>query len=216
MAVLHGPEGQGDGRWVLPTPGGPSRRTLVASATKARLASSLTPVFTGAGSGARRPTAGRREVELLQGALAGQVRHPGLDGEVALPANGDFRAQQFGQHLGIGQLPVGGSVQGVVPYLDGLLEAQGFQVLTDLFQGDRATPPATSSYTSRERRSTSPAGICTATASLRGRLSPLGRPDRWPGRMKRCPGCCARGCTAMRSSPAQISTVPRRCPTYTV
>ena len=148
------------------------------------------------------------EVELLQSALEGEMGHPGLGGEVALPAGSDLGAQQFGQHLGIGQLLVGGGVQGVVQDLDRLFEAQGFQVLTDLFQGDHATPPATSSYTSKERRSTSPAGTCTATASLRGRLSPLGKPDHWPGRMKRCLGCCALGCTAMRSSPAQISTVP--------
>ena len=55
---------------------------------------------------------------------------------------------------------------GVVQDLHGLLEAQGFQVLTGLFQGDyRAPPMAASSYSSRERRSTSPAGTCTATAS---------------------------------------------------
>ncbi len=103
--------------------------------------------------------------------------HPGLGGEVALPPGSDLRAQQFGQHLGIGQLLAGGGVQGVVQDLNRLLEAQGFQMLAGLFQGDHAAPPATSSYTSRERRSTSPTGICTATASLRGRLSPLGRPD---------------------------------------
>ena len=97
--------------------------------------------------------------------------------EVAFPTSGDFHAQEFGQHLGIGQLLAGGGVQDVVQDFDGLLEAQGFEMLTSLFQGDHATPPATSSYTSRERRSTSAAGICTAMASFRGRLSPLGSPD---------------------------------------
>ena len=47
-------------------------------------------------------------------------------------------------------------------------------------------------------------------------MSPLGRPDHWPGRMKRCLGCCALGCTAIRSSPVQISTVPCRSPTCTM
>ena len=85
------------------------------------------------------------EVELLQGALEGQMGHLGLGDEIALPPGGDFGAQQFGQHLGIGQLPVGGGVQGVVQDFHRLLEAQGFQVLTSLFQCDHATPPATSS-----------------------------------------------------------------------
>ena len=53
-------------------------------------------------------------------------------------------------------------------------------------------------------------------ASRRGRLSPLGRPSHWPGRMKHWPGCWARGCTAMWSLPVQISTVPCRWPTCTV
>ena len=105
------------------------------------------------------------------------MRHPGLGGEVALPPGDHFGAQKFGQHLGVRQLPVGRGVQGVVQDFHCLLETQGFQMLAGLFQGDHATPPATSSYTSSERRSTSPTGICTATASFRGRLSPLGKPD---------------------------------------
>ena len=45
------------------------------------------------------------------------------------------------------------------------LGTQGIQVLAGLFQGDHRTPPAAaSSYTSRERRSTSHTGACTATA----------------------------------------------------
>ena len=76
------------------------------------------------------------KVELLQGALEGQVGHPGLGGEVALPAGGHFSAQQLGQHVGVGQLLVGRGVQRVVQDLDGLLEAQGLQVLAGLFQGD--------------------------------------------------------------------------------
>ena len=123
------------------------------------------------------------EVELLKGTLKGQMGQPGTSGEVAFPTGGYLHAEQFGQQLGIGQLPAGRGVQGVVQNLHGLLEAQGFQVLAHLFQGDHATPPATSSYTSSERRSTSPAGICTATASFRGRWSPLGSPAHWPGRM---------------------------------
>ena len=39
-----------------------------------------------------------------------------------------------------------------------------------LLQGDHLAPPtAASSYTSKERSSTSPTGTCTATASRRGR-----------------------------------------------
>ena len=93
------------------------------------------------------------------------MRHPRFHGQVALSTGGDFGAQQFSQHLRIGQLLPGSGVQSVVQDFDGLLEAQGFQVLAGLFQGDHATPAATSWYTSRERRSTSPAGICTAMAS---------------------------------------------------
>ena len=117
------------------------------------------------------------EVKLLEATLEGQVGQPGSGSEVAFPTGGDFHAQQFGQHLRVRQLPVGRGVQGVVQDFHRLLETQGFQMLTSLFQGDHATPPATSSYTSKERRSTSPTGTCTATASLRGRLSPLGKPD---------------------------------------
>ena len=71
--------------------------------------------------------------------------HPGLGGEVAFPAGGHFQPQQLGQHLGIGQVLVGGGVQGVVQSLNRLLESQGLQVLTCLFQGDHRhrTPPAT-------------------------------------------------------------------------
>ena len=98
---------------------------------------------------------------------------PSSGGEVAFSPGGYLYAEQFGQHLRIGQLPTGGGVKGIVQDLHGLLEAQGFQVLARLFQSDHATPAAASSYTSRERRSTSPVGICTATASFRGRLSPF-------------------------------------------
>ena len=93
------------------------------------------------------------------------MRQAGPSGEVSFPAGVHFNSQQFGQHLGIGQLLAGCGVQGVVQDLDGLLEAQGLQVLAGLFQGDHCTPPtAASSYTSRERRSTSPTGACTAIA----------------------------------------------------
>ena len=41
-------------------------------------------------------------------------------------------------------------------------------MLSGLFQGDHATPPATSSYTSRERRSTSAVGICAGPLAEAG------------------------------------------------
>ena len=97
----------------------------------------------------------------------------GPGGEVAFPSGGDFHPQKISQHLRIGQLLAGGGVQGIVQGLDGLLQPQGLQMLAGLLQGDHLAPPrAANSYTSRERRSTSPKGTCTATASRRGRLSP--------------------------------------------
>ena len=61
-----------------------SSRMLVASATKARLASSLTW---------RSSTEGWKEKELLQGALEGQMCELRSRGEVALPAGVDLHAQ---------------------------------------------------------------------------------------------------------------------------
>ena len=84
---------------------------------------------------------------MLKGTLKGQMGQPSTSGE-AFPTGGYLSSCQ---HLGIGQLLADRGVQGVVQDFDGLLEAQGFQVLAHLFQGDHATPPATSSYTSRER-----------------------------------------------------------------
>ena len=109
----------------------------MASETKARLAQLFDQPLVDGGLEA--------EVELLQGALEGEVSQPGSSGEIAFPAGADFGAQEFGQHLGIGQLLVGGGVQGIVQDFHRLLEAQGLQVLAGLFQGDHATPPATSS-----------------------------------------------------------------------
>ena len=73
--------------------------------------------------------------------------HPGLGGKVAFPARGHLHAQQFGQHVSIGQLLAGGEIKSIVQDLHGLLEAQGLQVLTGLLQGNHRhrTPPAASS-----------------------------------------------------------------------
>ena len=85
------------------------------------------------------------EVELFQGALEREVRQLGPGGEVAFPAGGDLGAQELGQHLGVGQSLVGRGVQSVVQDLQGLLETQGFHVLTGLLHGDHAAPPTTRS-----------------------------------------------------------------------
>jgi len=157
-------------RWVLPTPGGPRRSTLVAFGDEDRVCQFVDQSLVVGGLEAK--------VELLHGALEVQMSQPGPSGEVAFPTGCDIDAQQFGQHHGIGQLRVGGGVQGVVQDVDRLLEAQCFQMLAGLFQGDNPTPPATNSYTFNEHRSTSPTRTRTATASWRGRLSPLRKPDR--------------------------------------
>ena len=65
------------------------------------------------------------EVELVQGTLEGQVGHLGLGSQVALPPSSHFHPQQVGQHLRVGQLLVGGGVQGVVRGLDGLFQSRG-------------------------------------------------------------------------------------------
>ena len=58
---------------------------------------------------------------------------------------GHLSTQQLFQDLRIGQLLAGRDVQSVVQDLDGLLESQGLQVLTGLFQGDgRHLAPPTS------------------------------------------------------------------------
>ena len=85
------------------------------------------------------------EVELLQGPPEGEMRDPCPRGEIPLPARDHFNAQQAGQHLGVGQLLVGGGVQAIVQCLDGLLESQALQVLAGLFQGNHRSPPAASS-----------------------------------------------------------------------
>ena len=51
------------------------------------------------------------EVKLLQGALEGQVGQAGSRGQIPFPAGCHLGPQQFGQHVGIGQLPAGGGVQ---------------------------------------------------------------------------------------------------------
>ena len=171
--------------WPRPPPGvssprraGPSSRMLVASATKARLASSLT---------CRSSMEGWKAKSNCSKVLwRGKVGHLGPGGEIPLPASINLDAQQLFQHLVIGQLLAGGGVQDVVQDLHGLLESKILQVLAGLLQCDHPAPAtAASSYTSRERSSTSPTGICTAIASRRRRLSPWGSPCHWPGKMKR-------------------------------
>ena len=108
-------------RCVFPTPGGPSTRTLVASATKARLASSFT---------CRSSMEGLEgEVELVQRPLEGEVDHLGPGGKIAFPPDRYLGAQQLFQHLRVGQLLVGGNVQGVVQDFHRLLEPETLQVL---------------------------------------------------------------------------------------
>ena len=85
------------------------------------------------------------EVELLQGALEGQMCELGSRGEVVLPAGVDLHAQQLGEHLRVGQLLAGGRVQRMVERFGSLLEPQALQMLTGLLQGDHRTPPRAAS-----------------------------------------------------------------------
>ena len=78
----------------------------MASATKARLASSLTSRSSMEGWKAKSNCSKVR--------WKGQMGQPGTSGEVAFPAGGYLHAEQFGQHLGIGQLLAGRGVQGVI------------------------------------------------------------------------------------------------------
>ena len=69
----------------------------------------------------------------------------GSRGEMPFQTGGYLSTQQLFQDLRIGQLLAGRDVQSVVQDLDGLLESQGLQVLTGLFQGDgRHLAPPTS------------------------------------------------------------------------
>ena len=102
--------------------------------------------------------------------LAGKAGGP--DGYIPTGATSTPRSSAS---ISIGQLLAGGGVHRVVQDFDGL--TQTFQVLSGLFQGDHATPPATSS-TSRERR-TSAVGIsaprCLWPRPLAGQEKALGR-----------------------------------------
>ena len=110
---------------------------LLASATKARAGQFLDLPLIDGGL--------KREVELLNGALVGEMRQLGPGGEIPLPSGFHLSAEQLLQHLRIGQLLGGGGVQGVVQDLHGLLEPQGFQMLAGLLQGDHAAPPTAAS-----------------------------------------------------------------------
>ena len=100
----------------------------MASATKARLASSFT---------CRSSMEGwKAKSNWSSVLLEGKVGHLGPGGKIALPPGRHLGAQQLFQHLGVGQLLVGGNVQGVVQDLDGLLESQSLQVLAGLLQGN--------------------------------------------------------------------------------
>ena len=98
------------------------------------------------------------EVELLQGTPEGQVGHPCPGGQIPLSAGRHLDTQQVRQHVGVRHLLTGGRVESAVEHLDSLSQPQALHVLTRLLQGDHLTPPAAAnSYTSRDRRSTSPA-----------------------------------------------------------
>ena len=132
--MFYGPEAQGHGQVGLAHAGRTQEQNVGGFSYEGQVGQLLDLPFVYGGLEAK--------VELLQGALEGQVGQLGPGGEVALPAGGHFRPQQLSQHLRIGQLLVGGSVEGVVQGFHCLLEAEGLQVLAGLLQGHHLAPPA--------------------------------------------------------------------------
>ena len=85
------------------------------------------------------------EVELFQGALEGGVSHLCPGANVAFSAGIHLCAQKLLQHLRVGELLAGVSIESVVQDPHGLLESQGLQVLAGLLQGDHGAPPTAAS-----------------------------------------------------------------------
>ena len=100
LALLDGPEGQGNGQMSLAHTGRIQQQDVAGLGYEGQIGQFLDhPLVNGGLEG---------EVELLQGALEGKVGHPGLGGEVAFPAGAHFHTQQIGQYLRVGQLLAGG------------------------------------------------------------------------------------------------------------
>ena len=157
---------------------------LVASDTKARLASSLTCRSSIEGW---KPKSNCSRVR-----WKGRWANSGLGGDVALLADGHFSRPATGPaSSAIGQLLVGRGVQRVVQDLNGLLEARGLQVLAGLFQGDHRhlAPPAAARLVDLQGAPfhLTHRDLHRQCLLLAGRPSVLGRPSHWPGRVKRCP-----------------------------
>src|SRR5688572_10852900 len=103
-------------RWVFPTPGGPSSRTLAASGTKERPASSRTLALVD------RRLEG--EVEVLEGALKREMREPRPSNEVPRTPRSHFDAEQIGEEIRVRQLAFRRRLQPGFQHLGGLGEPQ--------------------------------------------------------------------------------------------
>src|SRR6266540_5647130 len=99
-------------RWVLPTPGGPSSSTLAASGTKDSPASSRTWRSSIDGW--------KDEVEVLEGALKGEMRESRPGDQVPLPPGSHFDAEQVGKEVSVGQLALGRGLEPGFQHLSGL------------------------------------------------------------------------------------------------
>lgn len=84
------------------------------------------------------------EVELVEGALEGQVRQAGAGAQVALAAGGHLNGEQFGQYLGVGQVVVGRLVELVLEHRCGVRELQLLEVGAGLGQGEHHRPSSAS------------------------------------------------------------------------
>jgi hypothetical protein len=80
------------------------------------------------------------EVELVEGAGKGKVRHVGAGPQVALPPGRDLDFQHFRKDLSVGQVVVGRLVQLVGEDRGGVRQLQLFEVGVGLGQGQHHRP----------------------------------------------------------------------------
>jgi len=85
------------------------------------------------------------EVEVLEGALKGEMRESRPGDQVPLPPGSHFDAEQVGKEVSVGQLALGRGLEPGFQHLSGLSEPELRQVLVRLRQGNQDGPPTSAS-----------------------------------------------------------------------
>ena len=99
-AVLDGPEGQGCGQVGLAHAGRSQEQDVAGLGGEGQVGQFPDQALIDGGL--------EGEVKLLPGTLEGQVGQAGSRAQIPFPAGGHLGPRQFGQHVGMGQLPAGG------------------------------------------------------------------------------------------------------------